>query len=241
MAVQVTSTLMIAVFFAVLMRSVRRAELRWWTAAWAADLGALAVSLFFWWFQPSGLVVPALRGLYVAFKTTFVLLLIQGAWSLFRPGVMLLRPRHAVLALGVFSASAAVLLDTIPKLGLGQHLLMGTLFACAAGPLALRGGSDLRWLAVGFLLRSGLAFAEAGAYALELGTWPGVPAGVREGAGIMLAAHSSFDSGLEWLLAWGACSRCPAGCSGSCGSPTASCSRRRTTSAGSPTTIRSPA
>jgi diguanylate cyclase (GGDEF)-like protein len=203
MAVQVTSTLMIAVFFAVLMRSVRRPELRWWTAAWVADLGALAVSLFFWWFQPSGPVVPLLRGLYVAFKTGFVLLLIRGAWSLFRPGAVLLRTRHVLLALGAYSVAAAFLLDSIPRLGLWQHLLMGTLFACAAGPLAVRAGSDLRWLAVGFLLRSALAFVEAGAYALELTTWERIPATVRDAAGLVLAAHSSFDSGLEWLLALG--------------------------------------
>ena len=42
-AVQITSVLMITVFFAVLGRTVRRAEVRWWLYAWAADLVALAI------------------------------------------------------------------------------------------------------------------------------------------------------------------------------------------------------
>ncbi len=52
-AVQVTSLAMIAAFFALLARFNPRAELRWWTLAWLANLVALSVTLMYWSFQPA--------------------------------------------------------------------------------------------------------------------------------------------------------------------------------------------
>ena len=42
------SSVMIALFFAVLWRSNRRAELRWWTYAWLANVAALLITSAFW-------------------------------------------------------------------------------------------------------------------------------------------------------------------------------------------------
>src|SRR3954469_4240354 len=50
-AVQITSLMMIVAFFAVLRRSVRRAEMRWWVYAWSANLLAIAVALGFWYLR----------------------------------------------------------------------------------------------------------------------------------------------------------------------------------------------
>ena len=50
-ALQMTSLLMIAVFFAVLARSVRLAEVRIWVWAWLCNLGALVVTVAYWYFQ----------------------------------------------------------------------------------------------------------------------------------------------------------------------------------------------
>ena len=46
------TALMIAVFFLVLSRSNPRAEMRWWTAAWFANVAAVTITLIFWLAQP---------------------------------------------------------------------------------------------------------------------------------------------------------------------------------------------
>ena len=61
----------------------------------------------------------------------------------------------------------------------------------------------LGWLAAGLFIRGGLALVEAAAYATTL-----LPTGMIEPAAVdradaFLSAHSSLDSGVEWLLALG--------------------------------------
>ena len=71
---------MIAVFFVVLARSMRRAELQPWVNAWLANVGALAVTTIYWLFQPeSELAFAAIRFCYFFGKTMFVALLAVGA------------------------------------------------------------------------------------------------------------------------------------------------------------------
>src|SRR5437588_4231519 len=79
-AVQIATALMIAVFFTAFAASVRRAEARFWMWAWLANLGALAVTVFFWYFRPSNLD-PVIRILYLGAKTLFVVLMIEGGWA----------------------------------------------------------------------------------------------------------------------------------------------------------------
>jgi len=93
-AVQVTSLVMIAVFFAVLGRSVRRAEVGWWVKAWVANLAALGVTVGYWVFQPPEPIDPVMRGSYMAAKTAFVVLFLLGAWAHVRPGAPLVGPVH---------------------------------------------------------------------------------------------------------------------------------------------------
>src|ERR1700686_3079534 len=95
---QITSELMISVFFVVLARSVRRVEMRPWVWAWLANLAALLVTITFWFAQPkSPFAFIVLRGNYFFWKTMFVVLLVAGVLSFVRrrPGVAM---RRAVLA-----------------------------------------------------------------------------------------------------------------------------------------------
>ena len=54
-------------------------------------------------------------------------------------------------------------------------------------------------MAAGFALRAGLGVVEAVAYGAQLTRMPWL----QEPTGIFLAAHSSFDTGAEWVIALG--------------------------------------
>lgn len=200
---QVSSVLMIAVFFAVLSRSLRRAELRWWVLAWAVNLLALGVTIFFWYAQPEGFIVYPVRILYLGAKMGFVVLLILGAWALKRPGVPLGRWRRLALALAIYSVTGGVFLNEVATLGIVQHFTMGLLLV--VGGIALARGMEggLIWLASGLFVRALLALGEAGAYALQIVPVGSTSTAWRASAGTFLSAASSFDSGAEWLLALG--------------------------------------
>lgn len=197
-AVQVSSLVSIALFFFALSRSVRLDEVRWWSRAWACNLGALAVTLAYWYLQPGPALFAPTRVVYAVGKTAFVLLLLQGAWSLKHPGARLFTRRIAIGILGVHAVVVA-LLPTIELLGLAQHTVMGALFLLGVVRLARsprRPG--LVWLSAGLLIRAILCIAEAVAYALQVAEAPAARA-----AASFLAASSSFDSGAEWLVALG--------------------------------------
>jgi diguanylate cyclase (GGDEF)-like protein len=203
-AVQATSLVTIALFFLVLARSVRLAEVRWWAIAWVANLAALGATLFFWYFQPAGWAFLLVRALYMAAKTTFVALLVHGGWTLKRPGGWLASPRRALAGVALYAVVGAILTPTIDRLGLVQNLVTGALLAAGAVALAARPReTGLGWLATGLLIRAGLSLAETVAYALQLSPPGALPPIVVAWAGSFLAASSSFDSGAEWLVALG--------------------------------------
>src|SRR5258708_35084649 len=108
-AVQVTSMLMIAVFFAALSRSVQRAELRLWLRAWLADLAALGLALGFWSFQPDARYHHVFFALYLAAKTAFVLFMLQGAWVLRGRGGWLLHGTLVGSMLALYSIAGGLL------------------------------------------------------------------------------------------------------------------------------------
>src|SRR5438552_11155258 len=77
---QIASSLTIAIFFFVLTRSERRVELRPWLHAWMANLGALAVTVIFWYANPrTALAFGLCRFGYLLSKTAFVVFLVTGA------------------------------------------------------------------------------------------------------------------------------------------------------------------
>ncbi len=203
-AVQTTSVVVITVFFALLARAVRLAAAWWWLRAWAGNLAALGVTLFFWYVQAGAGMFPLVAAAYIAAKTAFVLFLIHGGWTLKRPGHWLGRPRYAALALVAYSAAGGLVGTTIDRLGLVQHSVMGgLLLAGAFRMLDAPRQRGLSWLAAGALLRGALSLVEAAAYGLQLVPLAEAVPSVAAGARSFLAASSSFDSGAEWLLALG--------------------------------------
>jgi diguanylate cyclase (GGDEF)-like protein len=201
-AVQTTSVLMIAVFFAVLARSVRLAEVRIWMLAWACNLFALLVTVVYWYLElPIG---PLIRAGYMGGKAAFVALLIQGAWALKRPGSRLVPTRYLAAGLLGYAVVCAALPLQLEQVGVVQHTTMGLVLLLGGVVLDRRPRErGLDWLAAGLFMRGGLALVEAVAYGTTL-LPPGAlaPETVARAASF-LSAHSSLDSGLEWLLALG--------------------------------------
>jgi len=202
-SVQVTSLVMITVFFCVLGRNIRTAALRWWVRAWLFNLAALAITSMFWFVRPPVWVMHVVVApIYMGAKTTFVLFLIQGAWVMMRPGRPLIPPRRLYGGLAAY-ALAVTLVPSVNMIGVVQHTLMGALLIAAGVFLLVRFDVALIWLAIGFLIRGTLAFAEAGAYALGVAGPGSVAPGLARAAAIVSSAASSFDSTAEWVLALG--------------------------------------
>ncbi len=197
-AVQVTSIALIVVFFIALRRTDRRAELDWWVAAWSANLVALSVTLLFWYLEPGPAAIPIAGALYVGGKTAFVLLLVQGAWSLVRPGANVL-PAWSIAALAAYMLVGGVTLTSVPLVGAVQHSVMGVLLLGAGIALAIAGRAPVAFLVGGMLIRGLFAIAEAAAYFAQVRS----PDSVDPRIVTFLAAHSSIDTAAEWLIALG--------------------------------------
>ena len=201
-AVQVTSLAMIAAFFALLARFNPRAELRWWTLAWLANLVALSVTLMYWYFQPAS-VLPAVRAAYMASKLTFLLLLIQGGWTMMRPGARLLSTKTLVLVVIGYGVAAAVLLSGINSIGVVQSTVMGLVLVSFAIVFVRSETNELVWLAAGLSIRGVLGLVEGAAYLLQILPADSVMAAWRAPAASFLSVSSSFDTGAEWLVVLG--------------------------------------
>ncbi len=105
---QIASSLTIAIFFVVLTRSVKRVELRPWLHAWLCNLGALAVTVIFWYARPdTALSFGLTRFGYMLSKTTFVFLLAAGAWRLSERTI-----RRSQWLIVAFCAIAALIIGT---------------------------------------------------------------------------------------------------------------------------------
>jgi diguanylate cyclase (GGDEF)-like protein len=199
-AVQVTSLLMIAAFFAVMARTSKRAELRWWALAWWANLAALSVTVFFWYLQPASFSVW-LRASYVASKMAFAVLLLQGAWALTRPGSLIAPTRLMVGSLAAYGLVGGSLLATVELLGTVHHALLGVVLIAGMTAIAPQ-WRMFGWLALAIGLRGALALAESAAYWSQ---WsPGaVSPETTQLIGSFVSVTSSFDAGAEWFIALG--------------------------------------
>jgi len=197
-AVQFASLMMITAFFGIFARLNLRAEVSWWARAWFANFLALAVTLLYWYFQPQ-LLRFLIGPLYLASKMAFVILVIQGGWTMMRPGARLLSNRTMSLLVAA-CAGVGLVLTSVPLVGIGLHLTMGPLLLGFA-IVVLVAPTGSTWLAAGLGVRGLLALAEAFAYYLQLAR-PETDA-LRDAAAEFLAASSSFDTGSEWLLVLG--------------------------------------
>jgi diguanylate cyclase (GGDEF)-like protein len=193
---------MIALFYATLARSTRRAELAWWARSWWCNFGALALTLLYWFYTPSNVAATILRSLYVGGKVTFALLLVQGVWALRRAGARWLSSNAMIAAIGASVLVAAVFLDSINLIGVAVQGTMGVLFVWCGLELFRERATMTTWLAIGFVARGGLALVEAAAYGANMQTARLTPDVAAELA-MFLGAHSSLDLAGEWLLALG--------------------------------------
>jgi diguanylate cyclase (GGDEF)-like protein len=196
---QIASALMIAVFFIVLTRTVRRSELQLWVNAWLANLAALAVTVIFWFLQPTGLPFLIVRVGYIFTKTLFVALLAAGAWRFIRPRLGARENRRIVAAIAAFAVVAALLTPKIEQLGVVQSAVIALLLGASAVLLIVKRVPGAGWLAAGFAIRAVLGVVEAIAYGAQLAPMPWL----QQEIGIFLSAHSSFDTGAEWVIALG--------------------------------------
>ncbi len=202
-AVQISSSLTIALFFVVFARSLRTAETIAWRDAWLWNLAALATTVFFWLFTPSGAVVDLLRSTYLGTKVMFVVALLRGAWIAARPGFPFPGGRRWEWAVASFSILGGLLLTSVALTGIGGSTPM-TLLLLTGGVIALRSSvPGFRWLALGLLVRGGVAAIEGIAYVQQLGVAALKGEFLSSLTGQFLSISSSFDGGAEWLLALG--------------------------------------
>lgn len=199
-AVQFASVTMIAAFFIVLARGNPRAELRWWSWAWAANFSALVSTIFYWYFQPD----LRLTGWhYVASKSAFVLLFVQGGLTMVYPGRRLMGARTAAVLLLACLVLSPLLLGRLEVLGIVQHAFIAAAFILFLAVLARAPSGGLTWLAVGLAVRALLALVEVGAYVLQVLPEGGLASAWRPASSLFLSASSSFDVVAEWLLVLG--------------------------------------
>jgi diguanylate cyclase (GGDEF)-like protein len=198
---QIVSDLMIALFFIVLMRNLRRPELRLWLYAWLANVAALGVTVAYWITKPETRVVArALTAGYSFFKTSFIVLLIVGALGFTRYAVSGQRLRHLIMAALVFALLLGFLSVSVLSLGMVQSLLNASLFLFAAWLLVRTAPAGYAWLAMGFAMRGVFAAIEAAAYIVRFFDIPWTDSDLINS---YLASHSSFDAAAEWMISLG--------------------------------------
>jgi len=197
--VQITSDLMIAVFFVALARSVGRRELRDWVGAWALNFVALAITIAFWLLQPGPAWFPPIADTYTLSKNLFIALLVFGVVRF--SGGQPARVRYAVAgaALAVYSAAIGAFVPSIDVLGAIESLTIGLGFAVGTAVILARKPPAWGWLATGFAVRALLAIGEGTVFTMQLSLGTKVSPTV----GAFLAAHSSFDTGAEWIVVLG--------------------------------------
>jgi hypothetical protein len=200
-AVQCTSAVMIAVFFVVLERSVRRAELRAWVGAWMANVVALVIPIAYWYLRPEReIALASMRGGYFLAKTGFMTLLVIGAHR-FTGGGLSVRPGRALFsALIAYSAVAALVLRGFNQAGALQSGATAVLMVAGIVVVVRTRATGSGWLVCGFVIRLCLAVVETGAYFTRVfpSRWTH-----SEGVTIFLSSTSTLDTAAEWMIALG--------------------------------------
>lgn len=198
------TTVMITLFFAVLRRSVRRSEMRWWLYGWLANVAALVITSAFWYFQPPAQFFGAIFAVYLAAKLAYLWLLSRGALDFCgrRPAAM--RAATMVPVIIAVCVPCVILLTTRDRLGLIAQAVIALGFGAGAAAIWRTGAHSASWLAIAFAARALLAGAEAAAYAVNVaGERSFVEAAFSVPASRILAAHYALAIGAEWLVAMG--------------------------------------
>ena len=196
------SSVLIALFFAVLWRSNRRAELRWWTYGWVANVLALVITSAFWYFEPPQSTFGVVFALYLAAKSAYVWLHVRGAYEFLGRRPYLVKSRQIIPAIAALCVMAILLITTRDRLGFVSQVIIAGGFAAGTMTLLRGGPAGSSWLAIAFVARTLLSAAEAAAYGVNL-TGESSEAMFAVPANAILAAHYSLDIGVQWLLAMG--------------------------------------
>jgi diguanylate cyclase (GGDEF)-like protein len=194
------SGVMIAMFFAVLWRSNRRAELRWWTYAWVANVAAVMITGAFWYFEPPPSAFGLVFAVYLAAKCVYVWLHVRGAFEFLGRWPRPVESRQVVPVIAGICVVAIFVITTRDRLGLVSHFIIAAGFAAGTIGLLRSGTPGSGWLAVAFVSRALLAAAAVAAYSVNL-TGGGSEAMFAVAANWVFAAHYSLDIGVQWLLA----------------------------------------
>jgi diguanylate cyclase (GGDEF)-like protein len=196
------SSVMIALFFAVLWRSNRRAELRWWTYGWLANVVALMITSAFWYFEPPASAFGLVFTAYLAAKCVYVWLHVRGAFEFLGRWPRLLENRQIIPVIAGVCLVALFVITTRDRLGLVSQVIIAGGFTAGTMALLRSGTPGSSWLAIAFVARALQSAAEAAAYGVNL-TGDSTEAMFAVPANAILAAHYSLDIGVQWVLAMG--------------------------------------
>jgi diguanylate cyclase (GGDEF)-like protein len=198
------TTVLIALFFLVLRRSVRRAEMRWWVNGWLANVVALVVTSLFWYVQPPAQYFGGIFAIYLAAKFAYVWLLCRGALEFCGERPRLVTAGVIVPAIAAICLVCIFLVNTRDRLGLVSQLVIAAGFAAAAVEIFRSRVVAASWLAIAFGQRALLSAVETVAYAVNVAREATVVEPMFSvPADAILAAHFSLGIGGEWLLAMG--------------------------------------
>jgi diguanylate cyclase (GGDEF)-like protein len=200
------TALMIAVFFHILSRANRRAEMRWWTIGWYGNVAAMLVTLIFWYTQPPAALHSTIFAFYLAAKNVYVWLLVRGTLEFQARRPPALEAKRIVPMIVGFSLVALLLVTTRDRLGLISQAIVAVAFAFAAVPLPGGRLSEARWIMIALWGRALLGLGEAAAYGVNvvsLATGQQMAEAFAVPANWILAAHYPLDTAAEWLVAMG--------------------------------------
>ncbi len=196
------SSVLIALFFFVLWRSNRRAELRWWTYGWMANVVALTFTSAFWYVEPPERTFGLIFSAYLAAKSVYVWMHVRGAYEFLGRRPRFVATRQVVPAIAALCVVAIFVLTTRDRLGIVSQVIIAAGFAVGTMSLLRGGPAGSSWLALAFVARTLLSAAEAAAYAVNL-TGDTTEAMFAVPVNAILAAHYSLDIAMQWLLAMG--------------------------------------
>ena len=199
--VQLSSALLIALFFVVLMRTTRRSELTVWVAAWLAHLAALSLALMYGiTLHAEGATLTGMRFPFLALECAFVAMLAAGAVQLGRMAPSWASVARLAVVVLAYSLVLGFAAQTPEMLGVLMSATMALVLLSAAGFLALRRHPSFGWLAASFALRGLLALVETVAHGVRLvsDTSP-----AESPLGTVVSMMAGLNAGAEWMIALG--------------------------------------
>lgn len=201
-AIQGATVGLLAVFFLTLARAVRLAEVRFWAWAWVANTIALAAVFVEQW-VPDGwwLASRVVLIVYLAGKTSYVLLMLAGTQNHVLPGIRLrLRATEVTLVIAGWSLGAGIFSPRLTHVQLAQAMMVGMVLTVGAVWVFRHRRTPLaNWLG-GALLIEGLLFLHY-VPLLSMYLWWGGPLPTYMNFSSLLDAGAELLVGLGCLVA----------------------------------------